>query len=35
MYKYIIMGIQGSGKGTQAKLLKDDWPKSIDDLTWS
>ena len=21
MHKYIIMGIQGSGKGTQAKLL--------------
>src|ERR1700710_1487713 len=24
MHKYIIMGIQGSGKGTQAKLLADD-----------
>lgn len=25
MYKYIIMGIQGCGKGTQAKLLCDDY----------
>jgi adenylate kinase family enzyme len=25
MRKYIIMGVQGSGKGTQAKLLKDDF----------
>ena len=25
MHKYIIMGVQGSGKGTQAKLLKDDY----------
>lgn len=24
MHKYIIMGVQGCGKGTQAKLLKDD-----------
>jgi adenylate kinase family enzyme len=23
MYKYVIMGIQGCGKGTQAKLLHD------------
>jgi len=23
MHKYIIMGVQGSGKGTQAKLLKE------------
>ncbi len=25
MHKYIIMGIQGSGKGTQAKLMVDDF----------
>ena len=25
MRKYIIMGVQGSGKGTQARLLKDDF----------
>jgi adenylate kinase len=25
MHKYIIMGAQGCGKGTQAKLLKDDY----------
>src|SRR3990170_6487044 len=25
MRKYIIMGVQGCGKGTQAKLLKDDY----------
>jgi len=25
MQKYIIMGVQGSGKGTQAKLLQDDY----------
>jgi adenylate kinase len=25
MHKYIIMGIQGSGKGTQAKLLADEY----------
>lgn len=25
MHKYIIMGVQGCGKGTQAKLLKDDY----------
>ena len=25
MRKYIIMGAQGSGKGTQAKLLSDDF----------
>jgi adenylate kinase len=25
MQKYIMMGVQGSGKGTQAKLLKDDY----------
>jgi adenylate kinase len=25
MYKYVIMGIQGSGKGTQAKLLAKDF----------
>jgi len=24
MYKFVIMGIQGSGKGTQAKLLADE-----------
>ncbi|MBA4030690.1 MAG: adenylate kinase [Planctomyces sp.] len=24
MHKYVIMGVQGCGKGTQAKLLKDD-----------
>jgi adenylate kinase len=24
MHKYIIMGVQGSGKGTQAKLLKEE-----------
>lgn len=24
MHKYIIMGVQGSGKGTQAKLLRDE-----------
>jgi adenylate kinase len=24
MRKYVIMGVQGSGKGTQAKMLKDD-----------
>ena len=24
MRKFVIMGIQGSGKGTQAKLLADD-----------
>lgn len=24
MHKYIIMGVQGSGKGTQAKMLKDE-----------
>ena len=24
MRKYVIMGVQGSGKGTQAKLLADD-----------
>ena len=24
MHKYIIMGVQGCGKGTQAKMLKDD-----------
>jgi len=23
--KYVIMGVQGSGKGTQAKLLCDAW----------
>ena len=23
MHKYVIMGIQGSGKGTQARLLKE------------
>ena len=23
MHKYIIMGVQGCGKGTQAKLLKE------------
>ena len=26
MRKYVIMGIQGSGKGTQAKMLAADWP---------
>jgi adenylate kinase len=25
MHKYVIMGVQGSGKGTQAKMLKDDF----------
>lgn len=25
MRKYVIMGVQGSGKGTQAKMLKDDF----------
>jgi adenylate kinase len=25
MYKYVIMGIQGSGKGTQAKMLAKDF----------
>jgi adenylate kinase len=25
MRKYVIMGVQGSGKGTQARLLKDDF----------
>ena len=25
MRKYLIMGIQGSGKGTQAKLLRDEF----------
>ena len=25
MRKYVIMGVQGSGKGTQAKLLADDF----------
>lgn len=25
MHKYIIMGVQGCGKGTQARLLKDDF----------
>ena len=25
MHKYVIMGVQGSGKGTQAKLLRDDF----------
>jgi adenylate kinase len=25
MHKYIIMGVQGCGKGTQAKLLRDDF----------
>lgn len=25
MHKYVIMGVQGCGKGTQAKLLKDDF----------
>ena len=24
MHKYIIMGVQGCGKGTQAKMLADD-----------
>jgi adenylate kinase len=25
MHKYVIMGVQGCGKGTQAKMLKDDF----------
>ena len=24
MHKYVVMGVQGSGKGTQARMLKDD-----------
>ncbi|MEO1983305.1 MAG: nucleoside monophosphate kinase, partial [Fuerstiella sp.] len=25
MHKYVIMGVQGCGKGTQAKMLADDF----------
>ncbi len=25
MHKYIIMGVQGCGKGTQARMLKEDF----------